>query len=42
LAAKDGPLGWDVPLLEHRPEAAEAAAFELHRAFVGATGEYRA
>ncbi len=42
LAAKDRPFAWDVFILEHQPQAAEAAALELHRAFVGATGEYRA
>ena len=42
LAAKDRPFEWDVLILEHQPQAAEAVALELHRAFLGATGEYRA
>ncbi len=33
---------WDVLLWEHAPQAADAVVLELHRAFVDATGEYRA
>jgi len=42
LAAKERPFGWDVLLLEHRPQPADAVALELHRALVGAGGEYPA
>ncbi len=41
LAAKDGPQGWDVLLLDHGAQAADAPPLELHRAFVGRTGEFR-
>ena len=42
LAEKALPRAWDVLVLEHRPQAADAPPLELHRAVVGATGEYRA
>ena len=35
-------MPWGVLLLEHRPQAADAVALELHRAFVSRVGEYRA
>ena len=41
LAAKDGPQGWDVLLLDHGAQAADAPPIELHRAFAGRTGEFR-
>lgn len=41
LAAKDGPQGWDVLLLDHGAQSADAPPLELHRAFVGRTGEFR-
>lgn len=41
LAAKDGPQGWDILLLDHGAQSADAPPLELHRAFLGATGEFR-
>lgn len=41
LAAKDGAQGWDVLLLDHGAQSADAPALELHRAFVGRSGEFR-
>lgn len=41
LAAKNGPQGWDVLLLDHGAQSADAPPIELHRAFVGRTGEFR-
>ncbi len=41
LAAKDAPQGWDVLLLDHGAQSADAPPLELHRAFVGRTGEFR-
>lgn len=42
LAERTRPQGWDILLWEHAPQAADGPPLELHRAFVGATGEYRA
>jgi ABC-type transport system substrate-binding protein len=42
LAEKALPREWDVLVLEHGVQAADAPPHELHRAFVGATGEFRA
>ncbi|MDP9399219.1 MAG: ABC transporter substrate-binding protein [Actinomycetota bacterium] len=42
LAEKSGPQGWDVLLLEQGSQAADTPPLELHRAFVGRTGEFRA
>ncbi len=42
LAEKVLPREWDVLLLEQVTQTADAPTLELHRAFVGATGEYRA
>jgi peptide/nickel transport system substrate-binding protein len=42
LAEKDRPLGWDVLVLGHGAQAADAPPLELHRAFVGRSGEFRA
>ena len=42
LAEKDLPREWDVLVLGHGTQAADAPPLELHRAFVGATGEFRA
>jgi len=42
LAAKDGPQGWDILLFDHGAQSADAPPLELHRAFVGTTGEFRA
>lgn len=42
LARKVLPREWDVLLLEQVAQTADAPPHELHRAFVGATGEYRA
>lgn len=41
LAHKDGPQGWDVLLLDHGAQSADAPPLELHRALVGRTGEFR-
>jgi len=42
LAQKEAVPGWDVLILEHGAQAADGPPLELHRAFVGATGEFRA
>lgn len=42
LAEKAAPRDWDVLVWEQGAQAADAVALELHRAFVGATGEWRA
>ena len=42
LAEKVLPREWDVLILEQASQTADAPPLELHRAFVGATGEYRA
>ena len=36
------PQGWDVLLVEQGSQAADVPPLELHRAFVGRTGEFRA
>ena len=41
LAEKGLPREWDILILEHGAQAADAPPLELHRAFVGATGEFR-
>ncbi len=42
LAEKALPREWDVLVLEQTAQTADAPPLELHRAFVGSTGEYRA
>ncbi|CAN5562911.1 hypothetical protein BH24ACT14_BH24ACT14_00960 [soil metagenome] len=42
LAEKLEPQTWDVLLLEQGSQAADTPPLELHRAFVGLTGEFRA
>lgn len=42
LAEKDRPRGWDVLILNHGAQSADAPPLELHRAFVGESGEFRA
>ena len=42
LAEKVLPREWDVLLWEQVTQTADSPPHELHRAFVGATGEYRA
>jgi hypothetical protein len=42
LAERRRPRAWDVLLLEQATQSADAPPHELHRAFVGASGEYRA
>jgi hypothetical protein len=42
LAEKRGPHDWHVLLLEQGTQAADTPPLELHRAFVGRTGEFRA
>ncbi len=42
LAEKKLPQDWDVLILGHGAQFAESVVPELHRAFVGATGEFRA
>lgn len=42
LAQKGSPLEWDVLVLEHGAQAADGPPLELHGAFAGATGEFRA
>ncbi|MDP9371328.1 MAG: hypothetical protein M3Q65_02495, partial [Chloroflexota bacterium] len=42
LAERATPREWDIMLLEQTAQTADAPTLELHRAFVGATGEYRA
>lgn len=41
LATKTRPREWDILLYEQGSQAADAPPFELHRAFVGTTGEWR-
>ena len=41
LAEKKLAQGWDVLILGHGAQFAESVVAELHRAFVGATGEFR-
>jgi peptide/nickel transport system substrate-binding protein len=36
------PREWDILILEQTAQAADGVALELHRAFVGEAGEYRA
>jgi hypothetical protein len=42
LAEKAVPRAWDILLLEQTTQTADAPTLELHRAFVGSGGEYRA
>lgn len=42
LASKNSPQDWDILLLEQGCQAADAPTLEIHRAFVGETGEFRA
>lgn len=42
LAEKALPREWDVLVLEQTAQTADAPPLELHHAFVGSTGEYRA
>lgn len=42
LAAKQLPREWDLLIYEQGSQAADAPPFEQHRAFCGATGEWRA
>jgi peptide/nickel transport system substrate-binding protein len=42
LAEKAMPREWDILILGQTAQTADAPPLELHRAFVGATGEYRA
>ena len=42
LAEKKLAQGWDVLILGHGAQFVESVVAELHRAFVGATGEFRA
>ncbi|MDQ3555252.1 MAG: hypothetical protein M3409_00535 [Gemmatimonadota bacterium] len=42
LAGKTVPREWDLLLLEQTTQTADAPTLELHRAFVGVSGEYRA
>lgn len=42
LAEKTAPREWDILLIEQTTQTADAPTLELHRAFVGVTGEYRA
>lgn len=42
LIEKDRPLDWDIFLQEQGAQAADTVVLDLHRAFVGATGEFRA
>ncbi len=42
LAEKAVPLDWDILIWEQTAQAADGVVLELHRAFVGASGEYRA
>lgn len=42
LAEKKVAQEWDVLVLEHGAQAADGPPLELHRAFVGASGEFRA
>ncbi len=42
LAEKDLPREWDIFVCEQWAQAADAPPLELHRAFIGASGEWRA
>jgi ABC-type transport system substrate-binding protein len=42
LAERDLPREWDILIWEQAAQAADGPPLELHRAFVGETGEYRA
>jgi ABC-type oligopeptide transport system substrate-binding subunit len=42
LAERSRPRDWDLLLWQHVPQTADAPPHELHRAFAGADGEYRA
>lgn len=42
LAEKALPQAWDILIMEHGAQFIGSAVTELHRAFVGATGEFRA
>ncbi len=42
LAERAAPRAWDILLLEQTAQTGDAPTLELHRAFVGASGEYRA
>jgi len=42
LAERTTPHAWDVLLWQHVPQSADVPPHELHRAFVGVDGEYRA
>jgi len=42
LAEKTQPQAWDILLLEQNTQTADAPTLELHRALIGASGEYRA
>lgn len=42
LAEKRGSMPWDILILRHEAQAIDAPPLELHRAFVGEAGEFRA
>lgn len=42
LAERATPRGWDILIIVQTAQSADGAATELHRAFVGESGEYRA
>jgi len=42
LIEKDRPLDWDILIQEQGAQTTDTVVLELHRAFVGATGEFRA
>lgn len=42
LAGRTVPREWDILIFEQTTQTADAPTLELHRAFVGETGEYRA
>ncbi len=42
LAEKQAPLPWDILLIRHGAQAIDGLPLELHRAFVGESGEFRA
>lgn len=42
LAERTTPREWDILIFEQTTQTADAPTLELHRAFVGETGEYRA
>lgn len=42
LAEKDRPRPWHVLVVQQGMQSVDGAPLELHRAFVGSTGEYRA